>query len=371
MFVAELDRSWLHTPFSGPGLIINSPEQAAALAHCCRYVYVDPVRSDPSLPLDHRHAADATRTHGFDAARRALDDAMRWVTASLREARTRGRVDIAPLRHAAHGLTRQVSTRQDACLWLIATDTQRSLLPRRALGSAVLAIAFGLRLGFNHRVLVELALGGLLMDIGKAAVPVTLLAAPRRLNDSERVFVNRHVQSGLALIRTTTALPEQVGDMVLGHHERLDGSGYPRRLRGTEIPLAARLAGIVDTFDAMTMDRRYAASVSGHDALRYLNSRRDEHFDAALVATFIHAIGVYPTGTRVELADGHRGVVCAQGRDSPLTPLVLVLEDRQGSPLPAPRLSTGGSDVHVARALAPGALRTRPLPMEPAVAALH
>jgi HD-GYP domain-containing protein (c-di-GMP phosphodiesterase class II) len=127
--------------------------------------------------------------------------------------------------------------------------------------------------------------------------------------------------------------------MVSSHHERFDGSGYPEKQRGTEIPLFARIAGIVDTFDAITQDRNYAPAISAHTALRYLNGQRRSKFDGALMQEFIHAMGIYPTGTWVELLDGSVGVVCAQDARWPLAPSVALTKNTLGAHI-EPRLVT-------------------------------
>jgi HD-GYP domain-containing protein (c-di-GMP phosphodiesterase class II) len=141
------------------------------------------------------------------------------------------------------------------------------------------------------------------------------------------------------MVRVMEDVPDRVVDMVSSHHERFDGSGYPNKKRGTEIPLFARIAGIVDTFDAITLDRRYAPAISGHTALRYLNGQRRTKFDGALMQEFIQAMGIYPTGTWVELLDGSVGVVCSQDARWPLTPRVAVIRDSAGKEI-APRVTS-------------------------------
>jgi len=135
------------------------------------------------------------------------------------------------------------------------------------------------------------------------------------------------------LIRVMDAVPDNVLAMVSHHHERYDGSGYPNQQRGSEIPLYARIAGIVDTFDAITQDRRYAPAISAHTALRYLNGQRRIKFDGGLMQQFIRAMGIYPTGTWVELLDGSIGVVCEQDPQWPLSPNIVVVSKNNGMPM--------------------------------------
>ncbi len=366
MYVAELDRSWLHTPFSGPGLMLARSDQIDALRQHCRYVYVDTLRSEAGLfmPAREPKAADSS---GFAIARAALDASVQRLTEIVYDARHSGRIEIAPLQQCASKLADTSMRFPDASLWLVRMDCGHGLLYRRALGTAVSAVIFGRQLGLDQHELTQLALGGLLLDIGKTAVPVPILAKPKRLNAMEKAFAHRHVQQGFALLHLDQQVHGRVVEMVLGHHERISGDGYPRRLRGTDIPLFARIAAIVDTFDALTVDRHYAGAISGHAALRYLNSQRGHAYDAALVGEFIHAVGVYPTGTRVELADGRVGLVCGQNPDWPLRPQVLVTDDRQGHALTEPQVLTNGVGGQITRALPPQTSATAPARLAAAI----
>lgn len=362
MFVAELDRSWLHTPFTGRGFLITQRAQVRALQRHCRYVYVDEARSEPGLFDAAATIADVNGingshsdggSNGLAPARRALDDLLGRVTWTIRIARQEGRIDLSLLEQAAAGFVQDVLQNPDIPQWLIRTGDTPGFLYRRSIGSAVFSIVFGRHLGFDVTELHHLAMGGLLLDIGKIEVPIPILAKPEQLNPVEQSFVKKHVPRGLAMLKRHAEVPDRVVDMVLGHHERLDGSGYPRRLGGTEIPLFGRMAAIVDTFDALTLNRRYAAAMSANAALHFLNSLRDIKYDAALVGEFVHALGVFPTGTSVEMVDGSVGLVCSQTTDWPLRPRVVLITDAGGEPLTEPRVMDTGVSAHIARALPP------------------
>ncbi len=356
MYVEELDRSWLHTPFNGPGLLLSSEEQISTLRGCCQYVYVNPSLSEPGVignlespPL----RAIAPRRAKLTNIRTVLGEITQQIATTVRSARRFGKVHIDAVLSAADRLTTLVLDDPDGCLWLIQMQGNSGLLYRRSIGTATYAIVFGRQLGLKRAELCHLAAGGLLLDIGKTSVPIQLLAKPGKLNEIEQHFVQRHVLQGINILRLTGDTPPRVAEMILGHHERLDGSGYPRGLRGTEIPLFARIAAIIDSFDAMTLNRHYADGISAHHALRALNTGRGETYDAALLREFIHALGVYPTGTRVELVDGRVGLVCAQNPEWPLRPLILQTETADGELLTEPRLLASGLDGHIARALPP------------------
>ncbi|MGI9292067.1 MAG: HD-GYP domain-containing protein [Gammaproteobacteria bacterium] len=342
MYVAALDRLWLHTPFPPNGFYIRNEEQIQSLKRYCTYVYIDPLRSeDPQdvvVPFEPMFTSALTPrlnqhevNEELEWARQAYAAMLQTVRHMIRDVRVGSLPDISELNKGIGPMVSSIQRCPDALLWLIRTEKPTGYLYRRAIGTAVTATAFGHRLGFEREDLMELALGGLLLDIGKIEVPVTLLAKPELLTPTEHGVVRKHVSHAVGMVKVMENVPMRVLEMVSSHHERFDGSGYPKKQRGTEIPLFARIAGIVDTYDAITLDRRYAPAISGHTALRYLNSQRRSKFDGALLQEFIHAMGIYPTGSWVELLDGSVGVVCSQDARWPLSPRVVVVRDASGN----------------------------------------
>lgn len=267
--------------------------------------------------------------------RRQLHDLAHAFATVVQDLRQSRELAIARIRPALDPLVSSLLADPDTIPWLIATELRVAFLHRRALGSAVLMALAGRTLGFRRDLIDELALGGLLLDIGKVTVPIAILAKVQPLTRHERHFVERHVQRGIQIVRSTPAIPESVEDAMLGHHERLDGSGYPRRLRGTQLPLPARLAGIVDTYDALLQNRRYARATSPHHAMRVVSSLCGRKFDAAIARIFMRTMGLYPTGSWLQVVDGRLGVVRRQVADDPTRPLVALVSDSAGRSLSA------------------------------------
>jgi HD-GYP domain-containing protein (c-di-GMP phosphodiesterase class II) len=367
MYVAELDRPWLQTLFHTHGFLLSHAEQIETLRRVCSYVYVDPVLSEHSengrfssgltgrvsilKPGDHQLSS-------LDKSRQALHETSHVLDATVREARRAAQISLDAPRLAVKTLVSSILKDSDAMPWLIATELQVGFLYRRALGSAVLMTIAGHRVGFERAVLDELALAGLLLDIGKISVPITILAKPAPLNDIERRFITRHVRRGLYMVRAAEVISETLEEAILGHHERLDGSGYPRGVRGTRLPLSARFAGIVDTYDALLQHKSYSPALAAHDAIRLMNSMRSKHFDSALVKSFIQALGVYPTGSWVQLADGRLGIVRSQTADQPARPNVALVCDIDGSALKTDAvLWRPARRGDIARAVLPGQMR--------------
>jgi len=342
MFVAALDRLWLHTPFPPDGFFLRDHKQIAKLRRFCTYVYIDPRKSreitetgnEPFAYLPATALSPLVRAQSVGDempwARQALIGLANAVRRMIRDVRGGRLPELGTLYGSLMPAVDSIQRCPDALLWLIRTEPPEGYLCRRACGTAITAAAYGARLGFDQAAVRDLALGGLLLDIGKSEVPVSIMAKSEALNAMEYGLVRKHVNHAQEMIRLMTDVPERVVEMVSSHHERFDGSGYPLQQRGAEIPLFARIAGIVDTFDAMTQERHYAPAVSAHTALRYLSGQRYAKFDDALLQEFIHAMGIYPTGTWVELLDGSVGIVCAQDSGWPLTPRIAVLIDGAG-----------------------------------------
>ena len=365
MYVAELDRLWLDTPFPARGFYIKEREQIEQLRRFCSYVYIDPEKSDfttsLSVPLAPQNAnctplRHVTMIEEMPNARMALEALTGTVTVMVRKIRSGRLPDIVQLQKSLLPVVASIQRCPDALLWLIRTERVAPYLYRRALGTTVLAAAFGHHLGLERSAIMELALGGVLLDIGKVEIPVPILVKPAPMSPEENWFIKRHVQLGAAMVRLVDEVPERVTGMVEGHHERSDGSGYPHQWRGSGIPLFARLAGIVDTFDALTLERRYAPAIAAHTALKVLNAQRQLKFDGALVGEFIHALGVYPTGSWVEFADGSVGVVCSQNPGWPLAPRVAIMSDTSGRAMASPRIVEPDRTNPIARALNPDML---------------
>jgi HD-GYP domain-containing protein (c-di-GMP phosphodiesterase class II) len=356
MYVAELDRSWQQSPFSGPGLLITDPRQIQKLRQACRYVYVDPDRSLSANGAASGESAMAGHAAPLGTARQLIDGTVRAMAELVRGARRDGVVDVVSITHCAEALAEHLDQAAESLHWVLRTEDHGGFLYRRAVGTAVVAATLGRQLGMDHEALRSLALGGLLLDLGKIAVPVPILAKPFALNNTEQTYVRRHVERGVELLGRRE-LEARALEMVAGHHERLDGSGYPHQLGGTRIPLFARMAAIADAYDAMTLNRRYAAAMAPPAALRQLDTQRGEKFDAALVTELAHALGPHPVGTLVELVDGSVGLVHAQRPGYPQQPHVVMTHDAARQPLAEPKVVTACGAMDIVRSLPPHTVR--------------
>lgn len=394
MYVCRLDRDWTGTPFMLQGVPIESQADIDALGQYCEHVYIDielglapPGESLLGLlPRDHRPAPREDRVDRDDPGIRklrnkatyrntmAFDDELpraREVQEQIAEFASRILDDVRegrPIRvDDVHGaikpLVDSVLRNMDAFLWVESLRKRDGYDYSHALNCSALAAAFGRHLGFPEDILLDLASGGLLLDVGKLRVPPALLACAGPLDAGETAQVRRHVEHGLAVLAGGGFLPLSVGDMIRTHHERIDGKGYPAGLAGDQIPLLGRIAAVIDAYDAMTSDRVYRKAVSRHDALQELYRNRNSHYAAEIVEQFMQCLGVYPTGSLVELSNGCAAIVMAQNPARRLFPRVMVLTtpdkrlETHFLTLDLMRLSEQGraGDIRIRHALEPGA----------------
>jgi len=206
-----------------------------------------------------------------------------------------------------------------------------------ALRASVYSVVLGRQLGLQKPELFSLASGGLLFDVGKLRLDDSILQADRRLTADEISAMQRHVEIGLDLLKRSGLRDRDTLDFIANHHERFDGSGYPRGLGGDIIPPFGRMAGLVDCYNAITSSRRYASIKSPAEAINQLYKLKGVHFHKDLIDEFIQAIGVYPVGALVELSSGEVAVVVAQSRTRRLRPIVLLLLDGNKNPAPEGR----------------------------------
>ena len=195
----------------------------------------------------------------------------------------------------------------------------------------VLSLLTGVALGLNRHQLTSLGIGSLLHDIGKTKVPREVLNKPGRFSDYEFCEMQRHTVFGFDILRTQKELSLSAAHVAYEHHERFNGEGYPRGLRGHKIHLFARIAGLVDVYDALISNRVYRKGYLPHEAIEMIYASGDYLFDYRIVRAFLDCIAAYPTGTVVELSDGRVAVVTGTLRGHSHRPNIRVVSFHEGA----------------------------------------
>ncbi|PLT30302.1 HD-GYP domain-containing protein [Peribacillus deserti] len=195
-----------------------------------------------------------------------------------------------------------------------------------SLNVTLYSIAVGIRLKLAPNQLEVLALGAMLHDVGKVAVPKQILLKPGRLTEEEFVEIKKHSENGFHLLKGIHTVPLVVAHCAYQHHERLDGSGYPRGLLGNEIHYFGKILAVADVFDAVTSNRIYRGAMLPHEGLEVLYAGAGTQFDKTIVEAFRGSVAIYPNSLTVDLSDGSRGIVSRQNYGLSDRPVVEVIE---------------------------------------------
>jgi HD-GYP domain-containing protein (c-di-GMP phosphodiesterase class II) len=345
MYVVELDRPWLGTPFLFQGFPITDDEQIEALRKLCKHVFVDLERDErsatrvkraPAAPSGGPIVYSDTRSveEELVVAKEIYSVFVKTVDSCLKLLQSTGEIDVEPLTNAVNSMSESIKRNPNAMMLLIRIQEKGTYEINRAVDTSVLMITFGRFLQYPPERLELLGLAGLLLDVGKVRVPDGILRKPGLLTPEEYELARGHVMHSLDLLGKTSGLPADLEEIVSQHHERQDGSGYPLKLRGQDILIDGAMAGLVDSFSALTSARPYAEQLSPSDALSQLYKLRGKLFHQALTEQFIQCIGIYPVGSVVELNTGEIGIVIAQNLVRRLQPRVMVVLDRDWKPLP-------------------------------------
>jgi len=390
MYVSMLDRPWLETPFVFQGFTIKYRTETELLRTCCNIVYIDVQRSgltrlqvkdllgsgsvgSPSAAarprsekssgkwsrrmrnlllrlgfLRDREVEAEPATDGYRststmrgeaqkafAAYKALSSQYREIEKFVDR---NGCLPAGILRKSVQPLIESVLRNSDAMAWTIFSRRDGGRDSSRAVATSAWCVMFGRHLGFDREGLTDLAVGGLLLDIGNLRVPADILNAEGELTRQQRSTLSRHVEHGLKILSRSGELSKNIRDMVEHHHERADGSGYPLGLLGNKIPIYGRMAAIADCYDAMTTTNAYSPAYGAFDVARSLHDMRGKQFAAEVVEQFLCTVGMFPTASVVELNNGMIGLVLEQNRDNALRPKVMVLLNKDHSPLSKPKI---------------------------------
>jgi HD-GYP domain-containing protein (c-di-GMP phosphodiesterase class II) len=245
-------------------------------------------------------------------------------------------LDLEKVGDAVGWMVQSVVRNPDGMIWLARLKSVDAQSYDHGLNSAIYLIAFGRHLNLPEEQLQVIGTVGLMQDIGKVKLPQTLLDKREKATADEIRIFQSHVAHSVEILSTSKGASQTMIDAVHEHHERHDGSGYPRGLSGDEISMLGGMAGLVDTYTAMISARPYAQPVSVQQALHDLYTTRNQAFKAELVEEFIQCVGVFPVGSLVELNSADVAVVVSQNRARRLKPRVMLALDANRQPYAKP-----------------------------------
>ena len=230
-------------------------------------------------------------------------------------------VNLKVIDEMANDIVSSVFRNTSAMTILTRIKDKHSYNWRHMINCAIFTAVFAKYLGYKEEAVQQLAMGALLHDLGQAKLPQGIISRPSKLTSSEMDIIKRHVAQGLGLVKGEKGITPLILDMIVNHHERLDGSGYPRGITAEKLSRPARMMAIVDVYDALPADRPHQEGDEPINALRYLLANK-ELFDAELVQHFIKCLGVHPVGTIVKLTNERLALVLEGNKSNPIKPKV-------------------------------------------------
>ncbi len=199
---------------------------------------------------------------------------------------------------------------------------------------AILSIIIGISMGLNKDQLFRLGLGAIMHDIGKVFVDRRIINKPGKLTNDEYEVIKTHPTIGYNYVREKFELPSNSYDVIIDHHEKFDGTGYPNSKMGKSISLFGRIAAIADVYDALTSERPYRPALNPSESIEHIMGNSGVSFDAEIVKIFIRKVAPYPVGSTVRLSNGFIGLVMENYESHCLRPKIRVIRDGESSVTP-------------------------------------
>jgi putative nucleotidyltransferase with HDIG domain len=370
MYIYQLDRPWIETPFMFQGFEVKTDEQIQELRRHCQWVIIDTEKGadfDPTKGsiTDYQKRIKTLEEEDEEIRRKvqalseikdevqikrkpypdniAFEDELvraKEIEVEAREIMGKTMDDVSKgnnidLQVAAKAVGKMVDSiirNPDALMCLSQLKDVNEYTALHSIRTAIVALAFGRHLALSRDELNVVGMGALVHDVGMARLPKEILEKPGGLSVEEFQVMSTHVKSGVEILQSSGGVSQGVIEMVEQHHERGDGSGYPRKLNSKAISPAGAIAAIVDVYDAITSDRQYSGGLSAEDALKRMYEWRKKDFKPQMVEEFIKCMGIFPIGSLVELSTGAIGVVITINRARRLKPKVALVLTASGTP---------------------------------------
>jgi len=211
--------------------------------------------------------------------------------------------------------------------FILGGEIKGNTMAKSSVNTAILSVLIALELKLPHYRIFNVAIGALLHDVGMLRIPKAITEKKGGLSEEEYQLMQNHPLAGHRIVTNELSYLDEVGDIVLQHHERWDGVGYPDQRSGSRINLGARIVSIADSFEAMISEKSYRNSMAGYQAMINLLSESAQHFDPNVLKAFVVAMGIYPIGSFVSLNNGIVARVIDVRANAPLRPRIQVVID--------------------------------------------
>jgi len=335
MYIDDLDCKWMDHPFVTNRFAVNDSRIIQKIASAgIRAVYIDvskgkDVEEAPTVA----EVDDALQRSAEDTVSDVCENSAVSVASELARAKTLFRettsvirnlmedtrigkqVEVESLDPLAERMVQSVFRNHHALTGIARIKTKDEYTFMHCVSVAGLLVSFARDRGFSDEDIHQVAIGGLIHDIGKTLTPQDILNKPGKLEPEEFEIMKGHVTHSREILEATLGISRTAMDISVLHHERIDGTGYPLGLAGDQISLIGKMSAIVDVYDALTSVRVYKDAWEPTLALKKLLEWSPAHFDRDLVQHFIKCLGIYPVGSMVELESGLLGIVMEPGEN--------------------------------------------------------
>jgi len=345
MFVQQMQGAWFDHPFWRRSFLLKDPDDLnKLLASNIVSVQIDTDKSLVAVreeSIADRSAdnsvAEATKTETpristqqvsasdeQQTATKLIKSSKAAVSRMFNEARMGKAMNAEDALPLVNDIVASVSRNQGAITSLVRLKSKDDYTYMHSVAVCVLMVALARELGLNEEQIRQAGLAGLYHDVGKMAIPDEILNKPGALSDEEHIVMRKHAEFGHAILSRSKQIDDVCLDVCLHHHEKMDGTGYPHKMKGSEISIFAKMGAVCDVYDAITSNRPYKAGwepgVSLHRMAQWTG-----HFDQDIFKAFVKCIGIYPIGSLVKLKSGRLAIVIDQSPASLLTPVVKVI----------------------------------------------
>lgn len=322
MYINDLACGWLNHPFTLNKFLIKTDKEIAKI----RDANIESIEIDTNKGLDVfvekrkrenkslREAVNKLSNKDpelnaakaeIGAAKVAFSEAESFIVSMMAHAKMGQHVALELVDPVINKLSDSVLRNQNALLGLSRIRSMDQYTFEHSVSFSVLMMSFAKNMGKSKNFIRFVGIGGLLHDIGKTMTPEHILNKPGKLTAEEFLVMKEHVVHSRLILEKTEGLSQVSMDVAAMHHEKFDGGGYPRGLKGAQISLAGQMSAIVDVYDALTADRCYHKGKEPSEALKFLLNGAGAHFNPELVQKFIQSVGIYPAGCLVLLNNNH------------------------------------------------------------------
>ncbi len=347
MHIKEFCGSWMEHPFWRSGFVLKDPKDLERiLSSSIKEVWIDSskgldvaagqtavseAQSDAQVEQELQAVAQSRRETApvamgdeLERAAQICRQSKKAVVSMFKEARMGKTVDAAGAQRLVDEISDSVARNASALISLARLKNADDYTYMHSVAVCAMMIALARQLNLDAAQTRSAGIAGLLHDLGKARMPMEVLNKPGKLTDAEFGIMKSHPVEGHKMLMAVGDVDPIALDVCLHHHEKTDGSGYPKGLKDSEISLFAKMGAVCDVYDAITSNRPYKSGWDPAESLRKMAEWANGHFDQKVFQAFVKSLGIYPIGSLVRLNSGKLGVVMEQSNKSLTMPLVKV-----------------------------------------------